>query len=91
MHGPIHFSSHESVEVIQQWLDEETFRSRCVDEVTNEGLAHAEISTSCGMVLTEGHNLNEYPVSDECILTVILVSADDLSRLNRERPCLLAD
>ena len=91
MHGPIHFSSHESVEVIQQWLDEETFRSRCVDEETNEWLAHAEISTSCGMVLTEGHNLNEYPVSNEGILTVILVSADELTRFLRERPCLLAD
>ena len=91
MHGPMHFRPDESVEVIQQWLDEETFRSRCVDEETNEWLAHAEISTSCGMVLTEGHNLNEYPVSDEGILTVILVSADDHSRLNRERPCLLAD
>ena len=91
MHGPMYFRPDEPVEVIQQWLDEETFRSRCVDEETNEWLAHAEISTSCGMVLTEGHNLNEYPVSDECILTVILVSADDLSRLNRERPFLIVD
>ena len=91
MHGPMHFRPDESVEVIQQWLDGETFRSRCVDEVTNEWLAHAEISTSCGMALTEGHNLNEYPVSDGCILTVILVSAVDLSRLNRERPFLIVD
>ena len=94
MHGPMHSRPDESVEVIQQWLDEEsqeTFRSRCVDEEKLEWLAHAEISTTCGMVLTECHNLSEYPVSDEDILTVILVSADEVTRLFRERPCLLAD
>ena len=60
-------------------MNEETFRSRCVDEETNEWLAHAEISTSCGMVLIRGHNLNEYPVSDGDTLTVILVPHEDTS------------
>ena len=91
MHGPMFFTPDEPVEVIQQWLDEETFRSHCVDETTNTWVAHAEISTSCGLVLTEFRNLNEYPVSDEDILTVILVSADEVTRWFRERPCLLAD
>ncbi len=91
IHGPIHFKPDERVEQIQQWLDEFTFRSRCVDEETNGWLAHAEISTSCGMVLDECHNLDDYPVCDGDTLTVILLSADDLSRLDRESPCLLVD
>ena len=80
----MHFRPDEPVEVIQQWLDEETFRSRCVDEETNEWLAHAEISTSCGMVLDLCRNLYDYPVSDGDTLTVILVPADDLSVLDAE-------
>ena len=61
----MHFRPNEPVEVIQQWLDEKTFRSRCVHEATNTWVTHAEISTSCGLVLTEFHNLNEYPVSED--------------------------
>ena len=64
---------NERVEQIQQWLEEETFRSRCVDEETNEWLAHVEISTSCGMVLDLCRNLDEYPVCDGDTMTVILV------------------
>ena len=64
IHGPMYFAPDERVEQIQQWLEEETFRSRCVDEETNEWLAHAEISTSCGMVLDLCRNLYDYPVSD---------------------------
>ena len=54
-------------------LEEETFRSRCVDDETNRCLAHAEILTSCGMVLNLCRNLDEYPVFDGDTLTVILV------------------
>ena len=43
------------------------------------GLGHAEIATSCGMVLDLRRNLYDYPVSDRDTLTVILVPADDLS------------
>ena len=39
----------------EQWLEEETFRFRCIhDETNNEtnnSLAHAEILTTCSMVL----------------------------------------
>ena len=84
IHGPMHFAPDERVERIQQWLDEETFGSRCVDEDTNEWLAHVEISTSCGMVLDESHNLDEYPVSDGDTLTVILVPGRRLSGLTPE-------
>ena len=91
MHGPMQFRLDESVEVIQERLEKVTFRSHCVEEKTNRCLAQAQISTSCGKVLTQGHNLNEYPVFDECILTVILVSADDVSRLKWLRPFLRVD
>ena len=83
IHGPMHFAPDERVEQIQQWLEEETFRSRCVDEETNEWLAHVEIFTSSGMVLHR-RNLYDYPVSDGDTLTVILVPADDLSVLDAE-------
>ena len=73
IHGPMHFAADERVEQIQQWLEEETFRSRCVDEETNEWLAHAEISTSCGMVLDLTRTLDEYPVRDGDTLTVFIV------------------
>ena len=84
MHGPLHFAPDERVEQIQQWLEEETFRSRCVDEETNDWLAHAEISTSCGMVLDHWRNLDEYPVCDGDTLTLILVPAGDPSVLEAE-------
>ena len=67
------WGSDERVEQIQQWLEEDTFGSRCVDEETNDWLAHVEISTSCGMVLDECRNLNEYPVRDGDTLTVFIV------------------
>ena len=35
----------------EQWLEEETFRFRCVHDETNKWLAHAEILTTCSMVL----------------------------------------
>ena len=31
IHGPLHFAPDERIEQIQQWLEEDTFRSRCVD------------------------------------------------------------
>ena len=84
IHGPMHFAQDERAEQIQQWLEEETFRSRCVDEETNAWLAHVEISTSCGVVLYETRNLDDYPVCDGDTLTVIVVPADDLSELEAE-------
>ena len=86
IHGPMYFAPDERVEQIQQWLEEDTFRSRCVDEETNEWLAHAEISTSCGMVLDHCRNLPDYHpiVCDGDTLTVVLVPADDLSVLEAE-------
>jgi len=80
------FAPDERVQIIHQWLEEDTFGSRCVDEETNEWLAHVEISTSCGMVLDESHlfNLDEYPVSDGDTLTVILVPGRRLSALTPE-------
>ena len=76
IHGPLHFAPDERVEKIQQWLEEETFHSRCVDEETNEWLAHVEISTSCGVVLDECRNLDEYPVCHGDTLTVFVVPRD---------------
>ena len=61
------------MEETQQWLEEETFHSRCVDEETNEWLAHVEISTSCGEVLDERRTLDEYPLCDGDTLTVVVV------------------
>ena len=84
IHGPMHFAPDERVEQIQQWLEEDTFRSRCVDEETNEWLAHAEISTSCGMVLDQCRNLDDYPVCDGDTLTVIVVPDDVLSELEAD-------
>ena len=60
VHGPLHFAPDERVEQIQQWLEEETFRSRCVDEDKLEWLAHVEISTSCGKDLDHCRTLDEY-------------------------------
>ena len=71
-----------SKEEIQLRLEEETSRSRCLNEETNEWLARAEISTSSGMDLeiweTEKlrrRRLDEYPVIDGETLPVILVPA----------------
>ena len=36
IHGPLHFKPDERIEQIQQWLEEDTFRSRCVDEETGD-------------------------------------------------------
>ena len=73
VHGPMLWGSDQRVEEIQQWLEEETFESRCVDEETNDWLAHVEISTSCGMVLDLTRTLDEYPVRDGDTLTVFIV------------------
>ena len=72
----MHFKPDERIEKIQQWLEEDTFRSRCVDEETHDWLAHVEISTSCGVVLDTCHYLDEYPVCGGDTLTVVLVPAD---------------
>ena len=81
IHGPMQFAPDERVQIIHQWLEEETFGSRCVDEETNEWLAHVEISTSCGMVLDLCRNLPDYHpiVSEGDTLTVILVPEEALS------------
>ena len=71
-HDPMHFSPDEWVQQIQWRLQEETFRSRCVDEVTNNRMAHVELLTTCGTVLDPCRNLDEYPVCDGDILTVIV-------------------
>ena len=73
VHGALYIAPDERVEQIQQWLEEETFGSRCVDEETNEWLAHVEISTSCGVVLDERRTLDEYPVCHGDTLTVFVV------------------
>ena len=36
VHGPMPWAADERVEQIQQWLEEDTFKSRCVDEETND-------------------------------------------------------
>ena len=64
---------NERVEHLQQWLEEETFRSRCVDEETGRFVALVEILTSCGMVLDLTRTLDEYPVRDGDTLTVFIV------------------
>ena len=71
----MHFAPDERVEQIQHWLEEQTFRSRCVDEDTNEWLAHATLSTSHGEVLDKRSRLNERSVHDGDILLVILWAA----------------
>ena len=84
IHGPELFEADDSVQDMQQWLEETAFRSRCVDENTNKRLPHVQISTSCGMVLDSFRNLHDYPVSNRDTLTVILVPVDDLSVLDAE-------
>ena len=73
VHGPLHRRPDERVEQIQQWLEEETFESLCVDEATNAWLARVEISTSCGVILIENRTLDEYPIRDGDTLTVVIV------------------
>ncbi len=45
----------------------------CVDEATNVWLARVEISTSCGVVLSETRNLDEDPIREGDTLTVVIV------------------
>ena len=76
VHGPLHRRPDERVEQIQQWLEEETFQSLCVDEETNAWLARVEISTSCGVVLCQTRNLDDYPIRDGDTLTVVVLPND---------------
>ena len=39
IHGPLLFKPDERIEQIQQWLEEDTFRDRCVYEETHDKLA----------------------------------------------------
>ncbi len=73
VHGPLVFGVEERVEQIQQWLEEETFRSLCVDEETNQWLARVEISTESGIVLDETRTLDEYHVVDGDTLYVVVI------------------
>ena len=73
VHGPLVFGVEERVERIQQWLEEETFRSLCVDEETNQWLARVEISTESGIVLDETRTLDEYHVVDGDKLYVVVI------------------
>ena len=73
VHDPMLFAPDDRVEEIQQELGEETFRSLCVDEATNQRVARVEISTSCGVVLSETRALDEYPIRDGDTLTVVIV------------------
>ena len=79
VHGPLHFAPDEPVEQIQQRLEGDTFRSRCVDNKTNAWLAHVEILTSCGQLLELCSTLDDYPVGNGDTLTVILVPDEDTS------------
>ena len=76
IHGPMQFAADELVEQVQQWLEQEACRSRCVDEETKKRLAHAQISTSSGDVLETCRHLYEYAVSNNETLSVILMRAD---------------
>ena len=76
VHGPMPFAPNERVEEIEQWLEGETFQSLCVDEATNDWLARVEISTSCGVVLCQTRNLDDYPTRDGDTLTVVVVPND---------------
>ena len=67
------FAPDEGVEQIQLYLETPTFRSRCIHEETNDSLAHVEIFTCKGKVLDLFDTLEDYPVGDRDILTVILV------------------
>ena len=71
--SPMLFNVDERVEQIQQWLEENTFKSRCVAEDVCDWLSHVEISTSCGVVLDECRTLDEYPVAHGDTLTVVIV------------------
>ena len=73
VHGPMHFAPDERVEHIEQWLEEETFQSLCVDDATNDWGARVEISTSRGAVLIKNRTLDEYPIRDGDTLTVVIV------------------
>ena len=66
---PLYFAPNDRVEWIQMCLEEHTFKSRCV----GGRLAHAKITTNCGIVLDECGNLQEYPVRNGDTLTVFLV------------------
>ena len=77
MHGPMFFAQDLRVEQIQQWLEEETFYSRCkFDEETNQWLARVKISTSSGIILHHCSYLKDCPVSDGDTLIVVLVPTD---------------
>ena len=73
VHGPMLWAAHERVEQIQQWLEEEMFRFLCVDEETNQWLAHVELSTESGIVLDFTRTLDEYHVVDGDTLYVVVI------------------
>ena len=65
MHGPLFVVSDQRVEQIHQWLEEETFYSRCkFDEETNLWLARVKISTSSGIILHHCYYLRDCTVID---------------------------
>ena len=77
MHGPLFFAPDQRVEQIHQWLEEETFYSRCkFDEDTNQWLARVKILTSSGIILHHCSYLKDCAVSDGDTLIVVLVPAD---------------
>ena len=84
VHGPVCFVPHQRVERIEKFLEEGTFKSKCIDEETRERLAYAQIMTKCGNVLEGCRNLDEYPVHHRDTLTVILVPSENPSELKTE-------
>ena len=57
-------------------VEEERWRSCCVDKEKLARLAHGKISTSCYVVLDECLYRDEHPVRDGDNLTVVLVLSD---------------
>mgnify|MGYP003323222383 CR=1 FL=1 len=73
------------MEQIEQWLEEETFKSRCVaDEWPRAWTARVEITTQCGIVLDETRTLDEYPVQDGDTLYVTILPMDGGAVMDHE-------
>ena len=85
IHGPMNFRKDERVCFMQQWLHENPFKSRCIDENTNQYVANVEISTTCGTMLNVMCNLSQYRVSDGDTLPVFVRPCVDSDTLRNRR------